>query len=454
MAATRLIAMHLNKGRSIGQCIKDRTDYAQNPEKTDGGQLVSSYECDPKLVEEQFAIAKREYLQKTGRRYQGDVIAYQIRQAFKPGEITPEEANRIGYETAMRWTKGRHAFIVATHIDREHIHNHIIYNSTNLSCNRKYRDFIRSGKALQKVSDQVCLENGLSVIRPRWYSERTKRTEYPERPSFRDEIRQAIDVCLNKKPKDMDEFLKLLQSTGYEIKCGKYISVRGGEQKKFVRFRSLGEGYTEQDIENLLSGKSGQKIDMLVDIQAIIAKGKGPGYERWAKVHNIKQIAQTLLFLEEHGIRDYEELAEKAKSAADVFNAITERQKTLETRLNEISELKKHIINYSKTKDVYVEYRKHGYSKQFFEEHREEITLHKAAKEAFSKVDGKIPKIKELNEEYAQVLAEKKKTYAEYRLAKQEMKEYQTAKYNIEQFLNKEEQERQAEKQKTEEKAI
>lgn len=454
MAATRLIAMHLNKGRSIGQCIKDRTDYAQNPEKTDGGQLVSSYECDPKLVEEQFAIAKREYLQKTGRRYQGDVIAYQIRQAFKPGEITPEEANRIGYETAMRWTKGRHAFIVATHIDREHIHNHIIYNSTNLSCNRKYRDFIRSGKALQKVSDQVCLENGLSVIRPKWYSERTKRTEYPERPSLRDEIRQAIDVCLNKKPKDMDEFLKLLEMMSYEIKRGKYISVRGGEQKKFVRFRSLGEGYTEQDIENLLSGKSGQKIDMLVDIQAIIAKGKGLGYERWAKVHNIKQIAQTLLFLEEHGIRDYEELAEKAKSATDAFSAITERQKTLEARLNEISELKKHIINYSKTKDVYVEYRKHGYSKQFFEEHREEITLHKAAKEAFSKIDGKIPKIKELNEEYAQVLAEKKKTYAEYRQAKQEMKEYQTAKYNIEQFLNKEEQDRQAEKQKTEEKTI
>ena len=446
--------MHLNKGRSIGQCIKDRTDYAQNPEKTDGGQLISSYECDPKLVEEQFALAKREYLQKTGRRYQGDVIAYQIRQAFKPGEITPEEANRIGYETAMRWTKGRHAFIVATHIDREHIHNHIIYNSTNLTCNRKYRDFIRSGKALQKVSDQVCLENGLSVIEPKRWSERIKRTEYPERPRFRDEIRRSIDVCLNKKPKDMHEFLKLLEAMGYEIKRGKYIAVRGGEQKKFIRFRSLGEGYTEQDIENLLSGKSGQKIDMLVDIQAIIAKGKGPGYERWAKVHNIKQIAQTLLFLEEHGIRDYEELVEKAKSAADAFNAITEKQKTLEARLNEISELKKHIINYSKTKDIYVEYRKRGYSKQFFEEHREEITLHKAAKEAFSKIDGKIPKIKELNAEYDQILSEKKKTYAEYRQAKQEMKEYQTAKYNIEQFLKKEEQERQAEKQKTEEKTI
>jgi hypothetical protein len=454
MAATRLIAMHLNKGRSIGQCIKDRTDYAQNPEKTDGGQLISSYECDPKLVEEQFAIAKREYLQKTGRRYQGDVIAYQIRQAFKPGEITPEEANQIGYETAMRWTKGRHAFIVATHIDRAHIHNHIIYNSTNHTCDRKYRDFIRSGRALQKVSDQVCIENGLSVIRPKWYTERTKRTEYPNRPSFRDEIRQAIDTCLNKKPKDMDDLLRLLQEMGYETRQGKYISVRGGDQKKYLRFRSLGEGYTEQDLENLLSGKNYCKIDMLVDIQEIIAKGKGPGYERWAKVHNIKQMAQTLLFLEEHGIRDYDELAEKAKSAADAYNAITEKQKRLEARLTEISELKKHIINYSKTKDVYVEYRKSGYSKRYYEQHREEITLHKAAKEAFSKIDGRIPKIKELNEEYARVLAEKKKTYAEYRQAKQDMKELQTAKYNIDRFYQNEEQVKETEKQKMEEKTI
>ncbi len=241
---------------------------------------------------------------------------------------------------------------------------------------------------------------------------------------------------------------------GYETQQGKYISVRGGGQKKFLRFRSLGEGYTEQDLENLLSGKSDSKIDMLVDIQEIIAKGKGPGYERWAKVHNIKQMAQTLLFLEEHGVRDYDELAEKAKSAADAFIVITEKQKVLEARLNEIAELKKHIINYSKTKDIYVEYRKSGYSKRYFEQHREEITLHKAAKEAFSKIDGRIPKVRELNEEYAQVLTEKKKTYAEYRQAKQDMKELQTAKYNIDRFYQNEEQVKETEKQKMEEKTI
>ncbi|SCX84604.1 relaxase/mobilization nuclease domain-containing protein [Butyrivibrio sp. INlla14] len=468
MAATRLIAMHMNKGKSIQQCIKDRTDYAQNPEKTERGQLVSSYECDPKLVEEQFAVSKREYLQKTGRKYNGDVIAYQIRQAFKPGEITPEKANKIGYETAMRWTKGRHAFIVATHIDRAHIHNHIIYNSTNLNCDGKFRDFILSGVALRKVSDIVCIENGLSVITPRRPSERSKRTVYPSRKSFREEIREAIDICMEQKPKDMDELIKLLLEMGYECKRGKYVSLKGKGQRKFLRMRSLGAGYREQDLEKVFAGeasfipnpkqdknevmtpvKDEPKIDMLLDIQAMIAKGKGPGFERWAKVHNIKQMAQTLLFLEEHDIRDYADLEARAKSASERFGEITTRQKELEGRLEEIATLKKHIINYSKTKDVYAEYRKSGYSKRFFEEHREAITLCKAAKETFSKIQGNIPKIKELNLEYGQVLQEKKQTYAEYRQAKKDMKDYQTAKYNVDLFLKFEEQRNLSEKQKT-----
>lgn len=465
MAATRLIAMHKNKGRSILKCLKDRTDYAQNPEKTEDGEYVSSYACDPKLVEEQFAVSKREYLQITGRQYAGDIIAYQIRQSFRPGEITPEEANRIGYETAMRWTKGQHAFIVATHVDKAHIHNHIIYNSTNLACDRKFRNFFFSGVALQKVSDLVCLENGLSVIEPAAPSKRAKRTEYPERKSFREEIRTAIDICLEKKPKDMDALLQLLQEMGYECKRGKYVSVKGPRQEKFLRFRSLGAGYREEDLERVFQGELAQrsdadsektepKLDMLLDIQKMIAKGKGQGYERWAKVHNIKQMAQTLLFLEEHGLRDYDELEKRAKDVSARYAEITEQQKAYEARLSEITELKKHIIHYSKTKDIYVQYRKSGYSKKFFEEHREELTLHKAAKEAFSRIQGKIPTIRELNLEYQQVLQEKKKTYSEYRKARAEFKEYQTAKYNVDQFLKQEESETQDKKQKIKEEAL
>ena len=239
MAATRLIAMHQNKGKSILQCLKDRTDYAKNEEKTNGGELVSSYECDPEKVEEDFALSKREYFQNTGRIIQGDILAYQIRQSFKPGEVTPEEANQIGYETAMRWTKGKNAFIVATHIDKAHVHNHIIYNSTNLSCDRKFRDFFLCGVALQRVSDLVCLEHGLSVIKPKKPSERTKRGLYDREPSYREKIRESIDLCMEQKPKDMEELLRLLEEMGYEIKRGKHNALKSSEQQKFLIFKSL-----------------------------------------------------------------------------------------------------------------------------------------------------------------------------------------------------------------------
>ena len=167
MAATRLIALHINKGKSVAQCLADRTDYSQNVEKTNNGEFISSYECASKTADEEFLLSKRQYQHITGRQQKHDVIAYQIRQSFKPGEITPEEANQVGYELAMRFTKGKHAFIVATHIDRAHIHNHIIYNSTSLDATRKWNNFFFSGLAVQRLSDIICLEHGLSVITPK-----------------------------------------------------------------------------------------------------------------------------------------------------------------------------------------------------------------------------------------------------------------------------------------------
>lgn len=213
------------------QCLKDRTDYAMNGEKTEEGKYISSYQCNPELVDLEFAQAKKEYLHKTWRQPKGDVIAYQIRQSFKPGEITPEEANEVGYETGMRFTKGKHAFIVATHVDRAHIHNHIIFNSTNLECDRKFRDFWFSGIALQRLSDIICLEHGLSIIPKAKPSERQKRTKYPDRVSMRDVIREDILKCLEQRPADFEEFLKLLQTEGYEVKRGKHTAVCGKEQK-------------------------------------------------------------------------------------------------------------------------------------------------------------------------------------------------------------------------------
>ena len=198
MAATRLIALHVNKGKSVAQCLADRTDYSKNAEKTNNGEFISSYECEPMTADEEFLLSKRQYQHITGRQQKHDVIAYQIRQSFRPGEITPEEANKVGYELAMRFTKGKHAFIVATHIDRAHIHNHIIYNSTSLDGLYKWRNFFLSGLAVQRLSDIICLEHGLSVIYPKPYNERAKRTlgntaEHAKGKALReDSIRQGI----------------------------------------------------------------------------------------------------------------------------------------------------------------------------------------------------------------------------------------------------------------------
>ncbi|MCD8367219.1 MAG: relaxase/mobilization nuclease domain-containing protein [Clostridiales bacterium] len=458
MAATRLIAMHLNKGKTLAQCLRDRTDYAQNPEKTEKGNLVTAYECDPMTVDEEFLLAKRQYQHITGRQQKSNVIAYQIRQSFKPGEITPEEANKVGYELAMRFTKGKHAFIVATHTDRAHIHNHIIFNSTTLDCSHKFVDFHNSGLALQKVSDIICVEHGLSIIEKKPYRERVKRTEYPKREPFRDAICETIDNILAQKPKDFEAFLRLLEQAGYEVKRGKYTAVRGPGQKRFIRFRSLGEGYTDDAIHSVMLGEKVHQVkprkkqsvpqrsfSLLVDIDARL-QAKGPGYQRWATVYNLKQMAQTMIFLREHGIERLDQLREMTDTATASFEALDATLKASEKRLVEIAVLKTHIINYSKTRDVYVEYRKSGYSQKFFEAHREQITLHKAAKDAFDQLGvKKLPRVKDLTAEYAQVLEEKKATYAKYRTARNQMRELQRARRNVELFFELEQQ--QAEQQ-------
>ena len=220
LAATRLIALHKNKGKSVAACLKSRTNYAKNPDKTNRGELGSSYECSPLTADEEFMLSKRQYELMTGRRQKSDVIAYQIRQSFKPGEITAEEANKVGYELAMRFTKGKYAFIVATHTDRQHIHNHVIFNSTALDGTRKFRDFFFSALAVQRLSDLICLEHQLSVIEKKPYRERQKRVVYPPKESNRDRLCGIIDTILAEKPEDYEAFLQKLEQQGYEVKRG------------------------------------------------------------------------------------------------------------------------------------------------------------------------------------------------------------------------------------------
>ena len=441
MAATRLIALHINKGKSVAQCLRDRTDYAQNPEKTEKGELVTAYECDPMTADQEFLLAKRQYEHITGRRQKRDVIAYQIRQSFKPGEVTPEEANAIGRELARRFTKGKYAFIVATHTDRAHIHNHIIFNSTSLDCTRKFRNFYLSGRALAKLSDMICLEHRLSVITPKPYRERTKY-KYPERLSVRDQIRADIDAAMRQKPQSFQELVGLLKQAGYEYQEGKHPAIRGKDQKKFIRFKSLGEGYTPEDLALVFAGQREhqphkprkrteqpeQKLNLLIDIQAKLAAGKGAGYERWTKVFNLKQMAKALMFLQQNGIESLDQLNVRTSAAVQHLEELKESIRADEARLAEIAVLRGHILNYVKTREVYQGYKASGFSKAYFESHRQALTLHKAAKEAFNDRNlKKLPRIRDLNTEYAQLLEQKKKTYAEYRQQKAQMQDWLTA---------------------------
>ena len=447
MAATRLIPLHVNKGKTVARCLADRVDYSQNPEKTEDGKYVSSYGCNPETADEEFLLSKRQYVQITGRESKKDVIAYQIRQSFKPGEVTPEEANQIGHELAMRFTKGAHAFIVATHTDQKHIHNHIIFNSTTLDCTRKFRDFYFSGMALRRISDLICLEHGLSVIKPKAYRDREKYQDTRFTKSKRKQIREAIDTILLEEPKDFEDFLKRMEREGFFIRREKQLAILLEGSVRPIRFKSLGKGYTEEDIVKRILGDESlvpksksfaERINYsLIDIQKKLQEGKGGGYQRWAKVFNVKQTAKTILFLQERGIYDYESLKQITDSAADRMTELGASIKAKEKRLGEIRALKTHIINYAKTRDVYVEYRKSGYSKKFFEAHREELALHKAAKEAFTQSGlEKLPTVKQLNQEFYEILQAKKEEYEEYRNLKDELREYQIARKNMEIVLD------------------
>ncbi len=431
MATTRIMPLHTGKGRTESKAISDIIDYVANPQKTDNGKLITGYECDSRAVDAEFLLAKRQYIAVTGRvRGSDDVIAYHVRQSFRPGEITPEEANWLGVEFARCFTKGNHAFVVCTHIDKSHVHNHIIWSAVNTECDRKFRNFWGSTKAVRQLSDTICIENGLSIVeihKPhgksynKWLGDQAK-------PSHREQLRVMIDQALEQKPADFDELLKLLTEMGCEVsRRGKSIRLKAPGWKNVARMdEKLGEGYSEDDIRAVLAGKKQHtpcrktalqpeppKVNLLVDIQEKLQAGKGAGYARWAKVFNLKQMAQTVNYLTEHNLLEYAVLEEKAAAATAHHNELSAQIKAAEKRMTEIAVLRTHIVNYAKTREIYVAYRKAGYSKKFREEHEADILLHQAAKNAFDEMGiKKLPKVKELQTEYAQLLEENRKDFS------------------------------------------
>ena len=449
-----MLQRHTNEGESIAEAIRDCLDYGKNPEKTEDGKYISSYECDPATVAAEFLLAKASYKAMTGREQKkgSDVLCYQIRQSFYPGEITPEEANRISYELAMRWTKGRHAFIVTTHTDKQHIHSHIYYNSTTLDCTRKFRNFWGSSFALRRLSDRLCLENGLSIVENPKPRSKGKFRNYGEwqagqkKPlTYQDRLRAAIDTGLAKRPADFPAFLSLMEQAGYEVKQRRgAISFRAPGQERFTRLRSdtLGEGYSEADIRAALSGsrqrpgQPRQKINLAIDIQSRL-QGKGPGYERWAKVFNLKQMAAALAYLQDNGLTDYEQLEQKATAATEHFHKLSDQIKSTEAALHTNMELKAATVQYAKTRPVFEKYKASKYSKKFLAEHEADIELYRAACADFKAILGgaKLPKMDTLKEEGRKLSEQKKKLYAEYRKTKADMQEVTTIKANIDYLL-------------------
>ncbi|MFT9078140.1 relaxase/mobilization nuclease domain-containing protein [Ethanoligenens sp.] len=433
-----------------------------NPKKTDQGRLISGYQCDPPLAYKEFYATKQLYENLTGRRQERrkDVIAYLLVQSYKVGEITPEDANRLAYETALEFTKGDHAFIVCTHVDKKNIHTHVYFNSTALDATRKFQNLYNSYEVLRSINDRLCKEQGYYVIE----HPKEKGKSYKEwsadkaGTSWKSKLRETIDAVLP-SAEDFDDFLDRMRQTGYEVKRGKYISFRAPGQERFTRAKRLGADYTEDAISARLAGKQkptpmqkkarrffAENINLLIDIQAKIDAGKGPGYERWAKIFNIKQAAKTFNYLSEHGIADYAGLLDRMAAVTEDMSSASSGVRKLEGRMTEIGTLKKHIVDYSKTKKIFDQYKTSGWSKAFRAQHTEELRLRQEAKQAFDALGGgTIPTMAQLQAEYTTLLEQKKARYEEYRRLKDDQSELQTVRSNVDKILRVELPDRQRE---------
>ena len=416
---------------------------------------MSSYLCDPETAHAEFMLVKGQYQAETGRTAEQGALCYQIRQAFPQGEVTPKEANRIGYETAMRWTKGKYQFFVCTHTDKGHIHNHIYYNSTAYDRSRKFRNFIGSSFALRRLSDRVCLEHALSVVeRPKLHS-KGRFLHYGQwqgevrPPSQKEQIRCAIDTALSKRPADFADFLRRMEAVGFQVVHGRggVISFRAPGHDRAARLRAstLGAGYGREDIQAVIDGKAPtrtapvrraptpRRVNLLIDIQERMRQGKGPAYERWAKVYNLKQMAAALQYLKEHQLFEYDDLAAKTDAATERFHTLAGDIQQTEAELSHVSNLMAAVVQYAKTRPAFDGYKAAKYSRKYLAEHEAELADYRAAKATMAELLGgeKLPKMDVLKEKRRQLAARKKALYLEYRKAQQDMRELVAVKGSV-----------------------
>ena len=437
--------MAVTKIKAIRGTLSKAIAYILNPEKTDEKLLVSSYGCASETAAREFEWTRKIAEQKGMNPVR--IIARHVIQSFEIGEVTPELAHEIGKQFADEILGGKYEYVLTTHIDKDHVHNHLIFNAVDFVDYHAYKSYKRIYYDMREVSDRLCKENGLSVIPPSQnkgmgYKE---YTEAKRGTSWKQKLKQTIDRLVI-TAKDYDDFLRLMQEAGYEIKTGKYISFRAKGQERFTRSKTIGENYTEERIKERIAGRTPRRsqrqttpkgISLIGDIQERIRLIDSKGYEYKAKLTILKEAARTLNYLTENNLLQYADLEKKVEDVHSSYDRIGKELKGVEARLREVQPLIKNISNYQRLKPVYDAFQKAKDKPGFKAKHEAELVIFEAARSTLLAMQGdeKLPSLKTLKAEQAQLFEEQERLYAERNRLKKEAKQIETIKSNVDTFL-------------------
>ena len=433
--------MAVTKIKPIKSTLSKALDYIENPDKTDGKMLISSFGCSYETADIEFGYTLSQALDK------GNNLAFHLIQSFAPGEVDYEKAHEIGKQLADAVTKGQHEYVVTTHIDKGHIHNHVIFCAVNFVDHHKYNSNKRSYYGIRNMSDKLCRENGLSVVVPGKGSKGKSYAEYQAEKtgtSWKGKLKIAVDALIP-QVSSFEELLQRLQVAGYEIKPGKYVSCRAPGQERFTRLKTLGADYTEEAIRERIAGRRAKAakapreqrdVSLLIDIENSIKAAQSKGYEQWAKIHNLKQAAKTMNFLTEHKIEQYADLVSRIEEMAAESGQAADALKDAEKRLADMAVLIKNVSTYQKTKPVYDAYRKARNREKYRAGQEQAIILHEAAARSLKAAGiAKLPNLAALQSEYEALQAQKEALYADYGKLKKKVREYDIIKQNIDSIL-------------------
>ena len=433
--------MAVTKIKPVKSTLSKALDYIENPDKTDGKMLISSFGCSYETADIEFGFTLSQALER------GNNLAFHLIQSFEPGEVSPEKAHEIGRQLADAVTKGQHEYVITTHIDKGHVHNHILFCAVNFVDHHKYNSNRRSYYGIRNMSDKLCRDNGLSVVVPNKGSKGKSYAEYQAEKagtSWKGKLKIAVDALIP-QVSDFEELLQRLQAAGYEIKPGKYISCRAPGQERFTRLKTLGADYTEEAIRERIAGrrtktvkapKQQRGVNLLIDIENSIKAVQSRGYEQWAKIHNLKQAAMTMNFLTDNKIEQYSDLTAKIAEIQTASGQAADALKTVEKRIADMAVLIKNISAYQKTKPSYEAYRKARNKEKYKAEHERAVILHEAAAKALKAAGvSKLPNIDALQAEYEKLKQQKEALYADYGKLKKQVKEYDVIKQNIDSIL-------------------